>query len=276
MRQVSGSFPTWSTSISLADLWTFTLADGSVYRWTSWDQNLSFGGNTWSAMGPLLKRNQVRLVAGLEVDTLSLTIMAGETVLLGARTLPQAAAAKVFDGCLVHLDRAYMVVPGTVQAVVALFEGLVSEVRPSHAEVAITVRSYLERLNQHWPRNYWAPTCQHKLYGTGCGVLEAALRVTISTSGDQFSFADSSGKPDGYFTLGKATFTNGLNAGITMGIKEHLLGSIRLVGKLPAPVSGTVILAPGCDKAKATCETKFNNLTRFKGFPYVPKPETAR
>jgi uncharacterized phage protein (TIGR02218 family) len=274
MRTATGSFPFTATSVLLADLWTFTLANGTVYRWTSYETALTYG-STWS-VGPIIKRESARLIAGLEVDSLTLTVETGETVMLGARLFSQAAAAKALDGCFIKLERAYMVLPGVVQCTVHLFEGLVAEVEPSHAEVRIRVTSYTERLNQSWPRNYWSPQCQHKLYSTGCGVSELANQITVNASGDQFGFTAAHAKPDGWFNLGKATFVGGLNDGIMMGIKSQTGSSFTLVGKLPAAVSGTVLLVPGCDKLKATCETKFGNLPRFKGAPYVPKPETAR
>ena len=32
---------------------------------------------------------------------------------------------------------------------------------------------------------------------------------------------------------------------------------------------------PGCDHTSATCRAKFNTLTNFRGFPFVPPPTSA-
>ena len=42
----------------------------------------------------------------------------------------------------------------------------------------------------------------------------------------------------------------------------------------PAP-GDTFNVAFGCDHTQATCQSKFNNLVNFRGFPYVPPPQLA-
>lgn len=48
---------------------------------------------------------------------------------------------------------------------------------------------------------------------------------------------------------------------------------------LPLPVApsagDTISMFAGCDKTLATCRAKFNNAGRFRGYPWVPNPETA-
>jgi hypothetical protein len=44
-----------------------------------------------------------------------------------------------------------------------------------------------------------------------------------------------------------------------------------------APEAGDgVSVYPGCDKTKTMCGTKYVNINRFRGFPFVPRPEQAR
>jgi uncharacterized phage protein (TIGR02218 family) len=52
---------------------------------------------------------------------------------------------------------------------------------------------------------------------------------------------------------------------------------ITVLQPLPAAVvSGDAFeIYPGCDKTKATCENKFANLIRFRGYPFIPAPETV-
>jgi len=68
-----------STQFIMADLYTITLASGTVLRYTSADVDTSHAGQTFSARGPLIRRGQVRTVLGLEVDTLDITINASTT-----------------------------------------------------------------------------------------------------------------------------------------------------------------------------------------------------
>ena len=278
MRTVNGSFPFSAQTIALADLWTVTMQNGVVYRWTSWESSLTYGSTWIGGVGaPILKRGSTHLIMGIEVDSMDVTVESGDSFMLGSVLLTQAAAAKAFDGCAIKLERAYMLIPGIVQCTVHLFEGLVSEVVPSHSEVNLKVTGFTERLNQSWPRNYWATTCQHKLYSIGCGQLESAFQTTTGMSGGtQFGFNATTGKASGYYDLGKATFIGGGNDGLMMGIKSQVGTAFTLVGKLPYAASGSVILVPGCDKTQSTCSSKYSNLVHFKGCPYIPKPETAR
>lgn len=72
----------------MADLYTVTLWDGTVYRWTDADTDITFGGNVFHAAAdqgssvPLIERGTTRCVVGLEVDTLDLTLRCGQTVLI--------------------------------------------------------------------------------------------------------------------------------------------------------------------------------------------------
>jgi len=71
-------------SFVMADLYTITLASGQVLRYTDAGIQLYAGGVNYSASGPLIKRTGVRIVRGIEVDTLSVTLYAGvdDTLLL--------------------------------------------------------------------------------------------------------------------------------------------------------------------------------------------------
>ncbi len=277
MRHAIGAFPTSTDRITLADLWTFTLVTGAAYRLTSFDQSLVYGA-LFSA-GTVLSRGPTRLKMGLEVDDLTLDVGCGTTATIAGYLWPQAATMGLLDGAIVKLERAYMVTPPTVQCTVSLFEGFVSEVEASHTEVHIVIRSQLEILNSQWPVNLYMPTCSKRVFTSPCGLISAAFEVSGPVSGGSvtgFTCAAAAGKPAGYWALGKATFTSGPLTGVQMGIKDSSGSIISLVGPLPLAASGDVTLMPGCDKTQATCNGKYNNLARFKGFPWIPQPETAR
>ncbi|MEI8325522.1 MAG: phage BR0599 family protein [Betaproteobacteria bacterium] len=68
----------------------------------------------------------------------------------------------------------------------------------------------------------------------------------------------------------------GANAGIGRTIKAQAGGVLTSVQPWPSAVTigDTFTVYPGCDKTQATCSSKFSNLARFRGYPYVPAPET--
>ena len=82
---------------------------------------------------------------------------------------------------------------------------------------------------------------------------------------------------DGYLSLGKVTFTSGVNNGLSRTVKTQGGGVIALVRALPAvPQPGDTFVAyPGWDLTQSTCDAKFGNLAHFKGYPFVPTAETA-
>ena len=278
MRRVTGSFPTWSERMALADLWTVTLVTGTVLRWTSADVPITANGQTY-LVGPIMQRGPTRLTSTLEVDTLDVTVMTGGGISLQGIPLAHAAANGALDGASVRLERAFMPEWGQVAATVHLFEGRVSAVDPRHTEVEIQVKSLLETLDSNWPRNLYQPACNHQLYGQGCGLQRGALQATGSATGGTSTRVDfATGKATGYYDQGVVVFTSGRNLGARRTIKESTAQNVTVALPLPFPVLAgeQFTIVPGCDKTHATCRGKFNNLGAFRGFPWVPRPEMAR
>lgn len=271
---------TTSQQFLMADLYTFVLLGGTVLRYASADVDIRLSALTFCSSGPLLKRGRTRVVIGLEVDTLEVTVYADNTHLVGGVPWLQAVRSGAFDGASVKLERAFMVAWGDTSAgTVILFEGRVAEAIASRTEAKLTVRSDLELLNIKLPRNLYQPGCIHTLFDAGCGLSKAAFAVnTSTTSGSTRDTLNCGlGQAAGYFDLGTVTFTGGPNAGVTRTVKFYSPGVFKLSYPLPSiPNLGDGFTAyPGCDKLQATCQNKFNNLANFRGFPYVPVPETS-
>lgn len=79
-----------------------------------------------------------------------------------------------------------------------------------------------------------------------------------------------------FFTYGRVVFTTGLNANVAREIKSHTLsgGQAQLTLQEPFPftVGGgdTALLEAGCDRRLLTCNSRFNNVVNFRGFPHLP------
>ncbi len=62
-------------------------------------------------------------------------------------------------------------------------------------------------------------------------------------------------------------------------VMERMEEAFRILSRLPlqsAPSAGdTFTVYYGCDHTPGTCQSKFNNLANFRGFPYVPPPQMA-
>ena len=270
-----------STTFLMADLFTITLPSGTVLRYTTADVNIASGGNTFNSRGPLIKRGTVRTVLGLEVDTLDLRIMADATHTMDGVPFVEAALKGALDGATVLLEWAFLsdwksAPTGTV----VLFSGRVSDVSGTRTEVRITVKSDIELLNIRMPRNLYQASCLHTVYDAGCAVNKAALSLmgtVTGTNGTGQWLQSNRTEAASWFDQGVISFQSGQNAGVQRTVKAYANGQFWFALPLPKPpqVGDNFTVFPGCDKTKATCQAKFNNLSRFRGFPFVPIPETA-
>jgi Phage conserved hypothetical protein BR0599 len=62
-------------------------------------------------------------------------------------------------------------------------------------------------------------------------------------------------------------------------VMDRLEEGFRTLSRLPlqsSPNAGDAFTVyQGCDHTPGTCQSKFNNLANFRGFPYVPPPQMA-
>lgn len=137
-------------------------------------------------------------------------------------------------------------------------------------------RSLTQALQQTIGEVYTAE-CSATLGDAKCGITLATFtasgEVTAITSNSIFS--DTTTLPaqaDAYYAYGNVTWTSGLNIGLKKEVKASASGLITLV--LPMPyaivVGDTFDISAGCDKSKAACIAKFNNVINFRGFDFIP------
>lgn len=270
-----------SNQFLMADLYTFTLQSGQVLRYTSADINITVAGNVFSASGPRLKRGRTRLAIGVEVDTLDVSIFAGGNDTVNGQPFIAYAVRGGLDGATLKLERAFMASWGDTSAgALLLFSGRVSDVAGSRTECRLKVKSDIELLNINMPRNLYQPACILTVYDSNCAANRAAMTVTgtVASVAGISRFGTGLTQAAGWFDQGVIVFASGANAGIQRTVKAFAADrSVSIALPFPAPVSvgDTFSIVPGCDKTQATCQTKFGNLPRFRGAPYIPAPETA-
>lgn len=283
MKTVAGSVSTYlatfPTEFLMADAYTFTLANGTVLRWTNAQQDFKLGANTWSSVGPVIERSSCRQVLGVEVDTLDLTVAASSSLLVAGVTLLQALRSGVFDGATCLLNRVFFTASGvlvnsTGTGDLILFSGQVADVEVGRTSATIRVNSFLQLLQTQLPRNTYQPGCLNTVYDSGCTLVKATYAVTgTALSGSTATALNvSMAQSAGYFDQGVLAFTSGPNNGLTRTVRAYTGGVMTLVSPFPSvPASGnTFTVRPGCDKSQATCTSKFANQANFRGQPYVP------
>ena len=263
----------------LADLYDITLADGTVLHWTSADTDLLIGGQLYKA-GPPITRDKIKWSRGLDVDQIAITVLDDGFTTINGQSLTSSVWKNLFDYATVTISKFISdswdnLAPGAYQ----LFIGLAGEISSQGAEIKLTVESPLARLKSTCPRNYVLSSCTNTVYDPGCGVLEAnfsfAGAIGAAPTASTFPLSGVA-KADGFFTNGKIKFTSGVNDGQVRGVKSYKGGVIVLSYPLyTLPAAGdTVTAVAGCDYTRATCNAQFANLDKFRGFPYVPDPNT--
>ncbi len=261
-----------------AECFTFTLSTGTVLTWTNLDAPVTYNGATFSASGPLVQGLKYKASVGLEVDKQQITIAARPADLISGAPALQAIRDGAFDGATVQRDRVFLS-GGAVIGGVTLFHGRVSTVdQVGRTSAQLTVASDLVILDYDMPRNLYSPTCVHTLYDSGCGVIRGTYSVSGTVgSGSTASLINTGVAAPGH-AQGSVVFTSGANANVRATVKSVVAGtSLSLMYPLPfAPSAGDAFtVAFGCDHTRGTCQSRFSNLSNFRGYPFVPPPQIA-
>lgn len=266
-----------------ADTFTFTLLNGTVLTYTSFDVPFEWNGYNYVANSLKVDGLKFKCKVGLNVDQQKITISALSTDLIG--NIPALAAIQqgVLDGAQIQRERVFFSSgPPTLGAVgsVILFKGRVGKIEGvGRTTATITVNADTVLLaDTSMPRNLFAPNCQWILYGYGCAISKAdfgyAGTVGASPSAASIAWTPPGGLSVADLVQGTITFSTGVNEGLSFNIKNasgsQIIFSYPLYN-VPAPGDAFTVYF-GCDHTMATCQSRFNNLANFRGFPFVPPP----
>lgn len=291
MHTASDALKAWlptARQIYRANLYTFTLLTGEVFRWTDAGRDLVSGGNTFSSSGPQWQRDTVAIAAGTEVSSITLTVADGGTSIgIGSLTVLQSIAQGAFDGADVRIEAAFMASFGdtATMGTIILFAGRLATISNCNRSSAqMEIRSYLEYFDTQLPRNLYQPGCLHTLYDAGCTLSRSSFQATGAVAEGSTSVtilaSAALGQSDGYYALGILTFTSGANSGLSYAVKAYTAagnGTLTLDRPTLQPVvaGDAFTVSAGCDKTLATCTARFANAANFAGQPFVPAAEAA-
>jgi uncharacterized phage protein (TIGR02218 family) len=269
--------------IQYADLYTVTLTNGTVYRWTSERFPISGNGNTW-AVGPALYRGKVRWTLGTSVDDLDVTITDNVGTTIGGVGIMASIRAGGLLGATLQVDRCYWGIGQTAPVgALFVFSGTVGEIKGGRHSVDLKVNSPLALLDTQLPRELWQAGCLNTVYDAACTLAVASFSVTATatTASDATltAFQTNLAQAGGYFSQGYAVGLTGANAGFQRAIKTHNSSGGVLVAASSWPfavaIGDTFTVVPGCDGTQSTCTNKFANVIHFRGQPYIPTANTV-
>lgn len=267
--------------LRLADLYTFTLTNGVVLRFTSSDFDIIHNNNIFSCKNAGISRSEMSWLTGLSVDDVTLEFNPSEEDKLGDIPLVEAFRNGSFDGAEVQLDIAFYTEGWENQPLILekLFVGNIDVDEIGGSYVKASVKSFTELLNSAFPTHVYQASCCYSLYGAGCNVNKANFSENgyILSNSTKKQINCQLKKAAGYYQNGVVTFLTGKNTNVKRSVKFHQSGFLTLSTPLQyAPSIGDKFtVAAGCNKTISMCQSKFNNKANFSGTPFVPNADST-
>lgn len=144
----------------------------------------------------------------------------------------------------------------------------------SSVEFVFTCNSLLSTLDRNGLRLSWGRGCPHALYDRGCRLDPDDFGLTVSVdqiSGNTITSNALSTLDNDYLSGGFMSFIGVHGATERRAIKKQNGSSFTLLGPADGIDEGAwIVVYPGCNRVTTTCESKFNNLANYGGFPHLP------
>ncbi|MEM9043519.1 MAG: phage BR0599 family protein [Pseudomonadota bacterium] len=160
-----------------------------------------------------------------------------------------------------------------------IFKGRVIAGKPGTDKIVVVCSSIMSALKDQGLRRRILRTCDHVLYHGACRLNRADFEIAGSitaSDGLTHTIAAAAGESDGYFSSGILDF-----GGVTGFIIRHQGNLIRTRAAIPGLLdeissngSAAVTIAPGCNRSRGQCDSRFNNLANFGGFPFIPEKDS--
>lgn len=291
MKPVSGPLAVYLATkrqFIYADGYTLTLRDETAHRYTTSQYNFigipqfEADPQTFFAGRLLISGLKYKTAIGTEVDEQEMRITPYPTYEINQVPFLKALRIGMLDGATIKRDRFFFEAWGQLPVgAITLFKGRTSTVDPiGRVDASMKVKSDLVLLVSPSPRETYQPQCENTLFDDRCKLLREDFAVQGDIgSGSTVSVINwATGQAAGYYDQGTIYIESGDNTGELRTIQSS--STTQLFLTLPLPVlcatGDDFMVLPGCDKTKAVCESaKFSNLANFRGFPFVPPPETA-
>jgi uncharacterized phage protein (TIGR02218 family) len=278
MKTISPELLASLTDGYAAMIFSIIASDGTSHYFTEHDNDLDVDGQTYTPYAGLT-RTVMQLSNNAEVSNQKFT---GVGIQLPDEELSSGKwdAAQVSMSLVDWRNVEYGTMP--------VFKGTIAAIQWTDVGFQADVQNYLRDLGKNIGTVTTA-NCRHDLYdvagpGTigGCGVNKADYQANgtvgkVLTQKLKFKIP-SSGKTNGWATMGIVTFTSGTNSGLSYQVKVHEVNADANIGEsleLFVPSIGNLVQGDtftfnaGCNHLMSDCSTKFNNHANFGGFPHI-------
>jgi uncharacterized phage protein (TIGR02218 family) len=235
-----------------------------TWRYTSFERNLSDGTNTYTAT--TIENDDITETATIE----------RQSVTISARTIQPLSLMIPFTlewPLMVDIYEAD-VSGNSATHLRELFSGEISECNSEGPFLSVTAKSLSSVFDRQTPRRLYQAGCNWNLFEPGCGLSSDAWKFTGTITGYDpvsMTFTVASVSPaipadhffaGGYLYFGSVYRMITDSVGATVTIASPLLST--------PSVGSQIYFYPGCNGDYSTCKNKFNNASRFGGFPFIP------
>lgn len=230
-----------------------------LWRFTSADADVDFEANTWTSTP--IERSAIEATQELVRNNLSVTV---------PRSFPIADLFRVAAPTDVILMTVFRYHRADGNKVV-LWMGRVLNCDWAGAMATLTCEPAATSMRRPGLRRLYQKQCPHVLYGGACGLNRSTVdhATTVSAiSGNTLTVA----------SLGAFPYAGGFVEWVPSAgaVERRFIRSFSgLVLTLAQPFQdlangNSVTVYPGCDHTMETCDTTFNNLPNYGGFPFIP------
>lgn len=268
--------------VCTADCYRVTLAIGAEILTNSSDVDIVISGDTFTSGRVMVEGLRYNSSIGLDADQQQITLLFGNDDTIGGIPIGQAIGNGLLNYARIERFTAFFrdYVGGDLVGTVTMFKGRVVSVDKTgamHAE--ITVANSLVILENDFPRNTYAPFCQHVVYDSGCTLDREDFRTDVVAGNNSTQRYIYTPLADEKMIGGYVEFLSGDCTGLRAAVKNvtpaFRIELLFLAPASPAP-GDTMAVYQGCPRTKTACENDFNNLDHFRGFTFVPPPQFAQ
>jgi uncharacterized phage protein (TIGR02218 family) len=263
-----------------AQCWTITRTDGTVLGFTDHDIAVPFRG---------VSHVPCKSLAATAAQTSTVSGQTGSQEIRGLLSSAGVSAADlyngIYDGALVESWMVPWSSPNN-EIPFAIFRGVLGVNGHDVNEFSIEVLTDTAKLQQAALLETYTAACRYRFGNENdprCPVILADQAVTGSVTSEVIPtaptnaarrvFTDSTRvEADGFFNLGKVTWTSGDNAGAVSEVKEFIAGVFTLWTATLHPISAgdEYAATPGCDKTESSHLLYNADLIDFGGKSFVP------
>jgi len=249
--------------VELYKIWR--MDEATFWYYTSGDVAVTFDGQVYAPAA--LKRGQSKYDSQLEVTTMTVTAGYLNDVAVDFVSINPVDVLWVQ---IMKLHREQSPLEADV-----VFIGQIKNVSFKGVQANITCVGFEHFLKKTIPQWRYQLTCNHLVFGSNCALTASTYKttetITLDATRTILTGTAFGTKDDGYFIGGEVRF-----GAESRTIIAHSGASITMMYKMSElSDSDSVDAYPGCDGRAETCRDKYNNITHFLGFPFIPEENPA-